>query len=163
MSISILSSRMLRSTIQRRWLLCGSCHDKVTKWIWSNQKVKEARENPHCLQSGFSSDFFDYGTEPPTFVLGGAKVYRPKFVLRIFGEPLLTLKGAERPGGPGRITGVFYDRNGNELVRWRTTAGRDRVRIGTSKPLVRRLLFDEDMVILPWCFGLFRGSSAEFT
>lgn len=96
-------------------LLCGSCHDKVTKGIWSKQKVKEARANPHCLQSGFSSDFFDDGTDLPTFVLGGAKVYRPKFVLRILGEPLLTMKGAERSGGPVRITGVFYDRNGERI------------------------------------------------
>ncbi|NOS72267.1 MAG: HNH endonuclease [Verrucomicrobia bacterium] len=92
-------------------LLCGACHPKVTRHQWSKEKIKEARANPICLKRGFSSssEWFDYGTEPPTIIIGDITIYRPDYVLRMFGRNLLELKGAETPGGPVRISGWFYD------------------------------------------------------
>jgi hypothetical protein len=93
-------------------LLCGDCHGKVTKGPWSKQRIWEARANPKCLESGFcrGSDWFDYGNEPPTIIIGGATIYRPDYVLRVFGQNLLQLKGAESPGGPVRISGRFCNK-----------------------------------------------------
>lgn len=86
--------------------------------LWSMQKIWEARANPICLRTGFcsSSDWFDYGSEPPTIILGGATVYRPDCVLRVFGQTLLELKGAESSGGPVRISGRFYDKDGRLTI-----------------------------------------------
>ena len=33
-------------------LLCATCHDSVTRGIWSKEKVKIAAKNPKCYQKG---------------------------------------------------------------------------------------------------------------
>jgi hypothetical protein len=78
-------------------LLCGSCHDKVTRRQWSKDKIKEARANPICLESGFSSEWFDYGTEAPTIVVGGATIYSPDLHSENVWQESL---GTEGPGNP---------------------------------------------------------------
>jgi hypothetical protein len=42
-------------------LLCGWCHDLVTRGLLSKDSVKEKAENPKCKESGFSFGPFDIG------------------------------------------------------------------------------------------------------
>ena len=40
-------------------MLCGTCHDRFERGHWSKIKLKEAVDDPKCLQIGFSRDLFD--------------------------------------------------------------------------------------------------------
>lgn len=50
-------------------LLCGYCHDKVTRSLISKNTIKKAMENPICLRKGFTHDFFDLGIKIPQIVM----------------------------------------------------------------------------------------------
>ncbi|MDB6025840.1 MAG: hypothetical protein JWM68_2063 [Verrucomicrobiales bacterium] len=93
-------------------LLCGGCHRKVTSGYFSKEKVKEARANPVCLKQGFCSEWFDFGPENPSIVVGGASFYKPDCVLKILDQTLLEVKGPEVAGGPIRVSGLFYNKDG---------------------------------------------------
>ncbi len=45
--------------------LCGSCHDKVTRKIWSKNKIIRHNQAPKCRELGYSRDFFDIGDNIP--------------------------------------------------------------------------------------------------
>lgn len=99
-------------------LLCGSCHLKVTKGIWSKDKIKTARSNPYCLRRGFSNDFFDVG-EP--FGVSVGRIYYTKNktgeLLRIDGQTVLSVSKTE--GEPPKLSGLFCDGKGNKLFEIR--------------------------------------------
>lgn len=98
-------------------LLCGSCHQKVTSGMWSKDRVKKALENPKCLQTGFSFDTFDLGSEHPTIVLGNSEISNTSTILEIHGEPLIKIEPPEENEGPFRLSALFYDRSGKEIFR----------------------------------------------
>lgn len=54
-------------------LLCGGCHDKVTRGYWSKNKVKRALEQPKCFEQNFSSAMFDVDWENSEVILGCAR------------------------------------------------------------------------------------------
>ncbi len=101
---------------ERMALLCGSCHLKITKGIWSKDKVKTARSNPHCLQTGFSNDFFDIG-EP--FGVSIGRIYYTRNdsgdLLQIGGRTVLSLKKEDNE--PPKLSSVFCDNKGNVLFK----------------------------------------------
>lgn len=93
-------------------LLCGSCHLKVTKGIWSKDKIKIARLSPVCKKQGYSNDFFDIG-EPFGVSLGRIYFYKNETgdLLQIDGKTVLSLKKME--GEPPKLSGKFCDHLGN--------------------------------------------------
>lgn len=90
-------------------LLCGKCHDYVTRRIWPKEKVTEARGNPRCLQERFSRGAFAYGSNELIITLGTATFLLPRSILRVYGQEILAAAGPEEPGGPMRISGSFYN------------------------------------------------------
>src|SRR5262245_61752814 len=100
---------------QRMAYLCGGCHDKVSRGIWSKDKIKEARETPWCLTKGHPHYAFDVAGAGATIWLGPNKVVDVPTILQIRGKPLLTIEEPERNGLPYRISGEFYDDEGNLL------------------------------------------------
>ncbi len=133
-------------------LLCGSCHSNVTKGIWSKEKIKEHDKKPFCRKQGFSNAWFDYGIEVPTILVGGATIYQPDCVLRIFGQTLLELKGAEEPGAPIQISGVFFDKEGNLIFSienncWQGEIENWDIETVGSRITIRRRLRDIALVI----------------
>ncbi len=98
-------------------LLCKSCHGKVTNKMWSKDKVKRFNKNPKCLQTGFSSEFFDINADSFEVILGSSSWINPKTVLEISGEPLLQIEPPDAEEAPLRISAKFYDIAGNEIFR----------------------------------------------
>src|SRR5437016_5533012 len=45
--------------------LCGGCHDRVTRGVWSKAKVKADRKQPWAKQKGHCHDAFDIGADFP--------------------------------------------------------------------------------------------------
>lgn len=96
-------------------LLCGGCHDKVTRGQWSKEKVKRASASPKCLEKGFSFGVFDIGNDPPDIIFGGIHAVRSGTVLRIYGRDVLSVSPPEEPHGPFRISAFFADGMGEEM------------------------------------------------
>ena len=97
-------------------LLCGSCHEKVTKGVWSKGKVIKANRNPFCKKSGFTSDFFDI--EKPFGVnVGRLYFYNNEggSLFNINGSSLLTLRLDQ--DGPPLLSGNFYDEKTNSTFK----------------------------------------------
>ena len=105
-------------------LLCGRCHDCVTKGLWSKDKVKDGMQAPKCLEDGFSFGAFDVGPAWPQVVLGDAHCRETRAILVVYGERLLEVEPPEVASAPFRLSGRFYGEDGGlifEIVRneWR--------------------------------------------
>ncbi len=95
-------------------LLCGGCHLKVTKGIWSKEKIVKARLSPKCKQQGYSNDFFDVG-EPFGVSVGRIYYFKNETgdLLQIDGKIVLSLKKVV--GEPPQLSGTFCDHNGKVI------------------------------------------------
>ncbi len=92
-------------------LLCGSCHDNVTRGIWSKQRVKEARDNPCCAQKGFSSLKLDVCAGGEFIIkIGNTEFVDLQTIIQIDDENLLSISQPESDNSPPRICAKFYDR-----------------------------------------------------
>lgn len=98
-------------------LLCGGCHSKVNKKIWSKDKIKEARNDPYCLRAGASHYALDVASGEFKVRMGAAIFVDPKCVLSIFGCELLRIAEPEQSGAPPRVYGEFYDSEGARMFR----------------------------------------------
>jgi len=97
-------------------LLCGACHDKVTRKIWSKEKVKEHAKNPKCLEVGYSSDFFEIGKELPIVKFGASEWSNTPTIIEAFDETILGFT-LEPRSGLLEISGVFHDDDDHEIFR----------------------------------------------
>ena len=109
-------------------LLCGGCHDRVTRGLLSKDSVKSALRNPKALQSGFSFGPFDVGSERPDVYVGAFHAINVPVVIRAMGQPLLSVAEPEQAGGPFRLSAYLADRTGKEILsvqdnEWRTAIG----------------------------------------
>lgn len=95
-------------------LLCGSCHLKVTKGIYSKEKIKRARLSPKCKQQGYSNDYFDVG-KPFGVSVGRIYFYKNETgdLFQIDGKTVLSLKYVD--GEPPMLSGTFCDSSGKVL------------------------------------------------
>jgi hypothetical protein len=90
-------------------LLCGRCHDLVTRGTWSKEKVAKRDKDPCCLRAGFARWDADLGDANQHVFFGDVEFYNPAVVLHMFGEDLLAIKPPEEAGAPVRVSARFYD------------------------------------------------------
>lgn len=101
---------------KRMALLCGACHDKVTRGIWSKDKIKSARSNPITFKRGFSKDAFDI-SNPFVLHLGANSFQDVRTIVQTQeGEQWLFIDPPETYGAPYRLSGKFYDLSGNLIL-----------------------------------------------
>jgi hypothetical protein len=95
-------------------LLCGRCHDYVTRRIWSKNLVEEARAHPKSCQIGHAIGELEGPSSRESFTIsmGGCEFIKPRSILRILGIELLTVRPPEAPGAPMRISGAFFTKSG---------------------------------------------------
>lgn len=102
-------------------LLCGSCHNKVTRRIWSKEKVKKAAANPFCIRRGYARDEFDIGDKHPEVIIGNSRWLYTTTIIEMLGVKLLTIEPPEEVPEevgvqpPYRLSGLFLDHQGNKL------------------------------------------------
>jgi hypothetical protein len=94
-------------------LLCGSCHHRVTRGPWSKDKVWQAKKDPWAKRNGSCHDAFDIGSVHPTIWLGNVRCRGMRTLIRVDDFPLLSISGPEEEGGPYRLSGSFFDENGD--------------------------------------------------
>lgn len=94
-------------------LLCPQCHSKVTRGIWSKEKIKSAMSEPRCKQTGFSNEFFDLGKNHPALVFGGVTLRNCKIPIMVGEFSLFEINAGEEPNAPFRLSGHFFNSSGN--------------------------------------------------
>jgi len=98
-------------------LLCGSCHDKVTRGIFSKDKIRDALRSPKCLENGYTSDVFDIGKSTPTVKIGNTVWEDVPIILQIEDIPILEIRRSRENKGTFEISALFCDDNGEEIFK----------------------------------------------
>ncbi|CDG54585.1 Predicted HNH nuclease [Halomonas sp. A3H3] len=93
-------------------LLCPQCHAKKTRGFLSPDRVKEAKEQPISQKKNFAHEFFDLGSRPPAFVLGGCSIKNTPIPLEIHGYPVIKIEPSREEGGPALFSGTFFNSRG---------------------------------------------------
>ena len=98
-------------------LLCGQCHNKVSKGLLSKESVLkkyvEVRESKLDLRP---FDILDINVKHPEIVIGNCKFINPKKIIELDGRTILSLHHKEGHGGMPTLSGVFSDKNGADLI-----------------------------------------------
>jgi hypothetical protein len=98
-------------------LLCGGCHDRVSRGRISKETVRaryEAIQRTEEIKRPFENLDLSKGI---SVSLGSAQFFLAKCLLRINGEDILSITSPQGGAGFPTISGVFYDRKGRELFR----------------------------------------------
>lgn len=94
-------------------LLCGACHDKVTRGLWSPELVVQCDRNPYCAHHA-PSELLDL--QPPLdLLMGSILLSGTGNLLTINGETLLAFDVVEGEGMA--LSATIRDDNGAEVVR----------------------------------------------
>lgn len=99
-------------------LLCGSCHDRVTRGRLSKETVKAKYleiQNSQEISRPFEE--FDLATNQISVVLGSATFEYLECLLRINGEDVLTIRPPKDGAAFPALNGIFCDRAGREIFR----------------------------------------------
>ncbi|HDM8161811.1 TPA: SEC-C domain-containing protein [Vibrio harveyi] len=128
-------------------LLCGGCHDRVSRKILSKDTIKLRSQNPVCKQSGFSFGPFDLGLVEPTVTIGTLTCKNVESLIQIDGESIFSIKKSECEGAPFRINAYLADRDGVEVLKitdneWITSTANWDVEVVGPKITIRKNLGD---------------------
>ncbi len=97
--------------------LCEGCHSRVTRKFWSKQKVREAREIPYCVHERRCHDAFDIGDNELIVWVASNRIVNIETIFKVDDTILLSIEPPEASGGPFRLSGQFYDEQGNFLFK----------------------------------------------
>ena len=133
-------------------LLCGGCHDRVTRRILSKETIKIRSKDPYCKQKGFSFGPFDIGLVEPTIKIGTLSCENVDSLIRIDGECIFSVKKPECEGAPFRINAYLADRDGNEVLKivdneWVTSISNWDVEVVGPRITIRKNLGDISLVL----------------
>ena len=94
-------------------LLCSQCNQKRARGRLSVATVTAANVNPKCLQQGFSSELFDFGSEPIVVDFAGVTFYDCQHLIVVNGSSLLAASSPKEQGQSVLLSGMFTDAKGN--------------------------------------------------
>lgn len=99
-------------------LLCGRCHDKVTKGQISKDSVRRQYEQVQ-IEANIKRPFDDFVLDSHclTVVLGSSIFHGADTLIEIDGKAVLSIKPPEDGASFPTISGEFSDENGKELFR----------------------------------------------
>jgi len=93
-------------------LLCPTHHAQCTRGFLSKDSVKQAMLSPVCKKHGYASEFFDIGRSHPKLVFAGMTFINTRIPVEVKGVPLIKTEQDEELGGPFRLSGNFYNSQG---------------------------------------------------
>ena len=103
---------------EKMCLLCGGCHDKVTRGRLSKETVK-TRYDEVMGSADIRRPFeeLDLSANNIFVGMGSATFEYARHLLRINGRDLLSITPPKEGSAFPTLNGVFCDRNGNEILR----------------------------------------------
>ena len=133
-------------------LLCGGCHDWVTRKILSKETIKIRSIDPICKQKGFSFGPFDLGLVEPTIKLGTLICKDVESLINIDGVSIFSVKKPECSGSPFRINAYLTNLDGREILKivnneWVTSTSNWDVEIVGAKITIRKNLGNISLVL----------------
>lgn len=133
-------------------LLCGGCHDRVTRKILSKETIKLRSKNPICKTNGFSFGPFDLGLVEPTIKIGTLTCRSVEKLIEVDGESIFSIQKPECEGAPFRISALLTDRDGREILKiidneWITTTDSWDVEVVGPRITIRKSLGDISLVL----------------
>lgn len=133
-------------------LLCGGCHDRVTRKILSKETIKLRSKNPICKQNGFSFGPFDLGFVEPTIKIGTLLCRSVDSLIQVDGESIFSIKKPECEGAPYRVNAFIADRDGREILKiveneWVTTTKNWDVEVVGPRITIRKGLGDISLAL----------------
>lgn len=96
--------------------LCGACHDKKTRGVWSKEKIIRHNEQPKCVSDGYAADFFDIGETLPKVIFGSTEWTDTPTIIEAFGETILGLS-LDDESGLVQFSGIFHNDEDQEIFR----------------------------------------------
>ncbi len=162
-------------------LLCGTCHDRVTRGTYSNEKIEEHVAHPYCLENGPAYTDIDYGRDAPNIRFAGSEFENCMFPVRIHDYGLITLQKPVEQGSPVLLSALFTNSQGNVSVvidrnnvllmpaNWDVTTEGTRVRVwdAARKPsltlnIVPRTLLEIERIESSFLGWSISGDTKEF-
>lgn len=133
-------------------LLCGGCHDRVTRGLVSKNTVLKHLASPKSLEDGFSREAFDITESNRTVKFCGTEFINVRTIIAMMGREILSIHSPECAGAPMRISGLFCDSQGSEILRivnneWFSSASNWDVEVQGRKIVVRRAPNDIALVL----------------
>jgi hypothetical protein len=124
-------------------LLCGGCHDLVTRGLLSKDTIKLRALTPKCTELGFSFGPFDIGNQPPEVVLGTITARNCKTLIRITGDDVFSIAAPAQLGQPFILNARFFDIGSNPILdivenEWRSALNSWDVEVVGSRIRIRR-------------------------
>ena len=96
-------------------LLCGGCHDRVTRKVLSKETIKIFKKNPITKRKGFSFGPLDISSSDFIITLGNNRIRECENLISIDGKPVIAILEPEEDGEPLRLTALFTDSKGLPL------------------------------------------------
>jgi len=133
-------------------LLCGGCHDLVTRGLLSKETIKTLALTPKCKQIGFSFGPFDIGIETPEIIVGTLRCKKVETLISVHGESILSVKPPESETAPFSINALMRDREGNELLcivnnEWKSKSDNWDVEVKGRTITIRKKIGDIALII----------------
>ena len=98
-------------------LLCGNCHLKVTKGLWSKEKIWGHRKDPFCVRQGNSRYLMDISVKNKiNIILGKCVFINTTNIIEIDNKVILKILPPEIKNTPPRIIANFFDQHGMEVA-----------------------------------------------
>lgn len=94
-------------------LLCSLCHDKVTRRVYSKNKVWKAKLKPKTKQAGFARDILDPENTPRKVIIGSSEFSMQQVLLVLHNKPILWFSDGSEPDSPYELNFIFHDNNSN--------------------------------------------------
>lgn len=122
-------------------LLCGGCHDRVSRGTYSDEKVREHIAKPYCRTNGPAFCDLDFGSVAPNVRFAGTNFEDCVFPIRVADYGLIMLEKPTAPNSPVQISAFFTNTRGEVSVaishnnvllmpeNWDATAEGTRLRI----------------------------------
>ena len=124
-------------------LLCGGCHDRVTRRLLSKETIRLKSLLPKCKEQGFSFGPFDIGMVAPEIIIGNFKGKNVGTLIRISGDDILSVKNPSEEGLPFLINAYLCDSDGNEVLKivdneWQTPTSNWDVEVISTRITIRK-------------------------
>ncbi|MBI5374166.1 MAG: HNH endonuclease [Candidatus Schekmanbacteria bacterium] len=109
-------------------LLCGTCHDHVTRGIWSKEKILEARKTPKTFVQGYARDAFDFKAPFDLFVGDNCFADVHCVIRKSTGDEWFSIEAPEDAEAPPLLSAKFFALNGQPELEiyqneWRCSTG----------------------------------------
>ncbi len=97
-------------------LLCGGCHDSVTRKIIPKYEILEAMKNPFSKQQGIASRPFSISKVPPIIKIARTESQNCKTIIKILGEEVLSIKAPIDDSPYYSLYFNLKDNNGTQIL-----------------------------------------------